>query len=24
LDSDNNLCLYNPEFFQTWKDKMGL
>ena len=24
LDSDNNLCLYNPEFFQAWKDKMGL
>lgn len=24
LDADNNLCLYNPEFFQAWKDKMGL
>ena len=24
LDSENKLCLYNPEFFQTWKDKMGL
>ena len=23
LDSDNNLCLYNPEFFQAWKNKMG-
>lgn len=24
LDSDNNLCLYNPEFFQAWKNKMEL
>lgn len=24
LDSENNLCLYNPAFFQTWKDKMEL
>lgn len=24
LDSENNLCLYNPEFFQSWKDKMGI
>lgn len=24
LDSDNQLCLYAPEFFQNWKDKMGL
>ena len=24
LDAENNLCLYNPEFFQAWKDKMGL
>ncbi len=24
LDNEGNLCLYNPEFFQTWKDKMGL
>lgn len=24
LDSENNLQLYNPEFFQRWKDKMGL
>lgn len=24
LDSDGNLCLYNPEFFQEWKDKMKL
>ncbi len=24
LDSENNLQLYNPEFFQTWKNKMGL
>ncbi|MFP3834261.1 acyl-CoA thioesterase [Chryseobacterium sp. SIMBA_028] len=24
LDSNGSLCLYNPEFFQTWKDKMGL
>ncbi len=24
LDSENNLQLYNPEFFQKWKNKMGL
>jgi acyl-CoA thioester hydrolase len=24
LDSENNLCLYNPEFFQSWKNKMGI
>ncbi|MDH6251310.1 acyl-CoA thioester hydrolase [Chryseobacterium sp. H1D6B] len=24
LDNDGSLSLYNPEFFQTWKDKMGL
>ncbi|ASW75630.1 4-hydroxybenzoyl-CoA thioesterase [Chryseobacterium piperi] len=24
LDSDGNLCLYNPVFFQEWKDKMKL
>ncbi|MDC8105697.1 acyl-CoA thioesterase [Chryseobacterium sp. PTM-20240506] len=24
LDNDGNLCLYNPDFFQKWKDKMKL
>lgn len=24
LDSDGNLCLYAPTFFQEWKEKMGL
>ncbi len=24
LDAEGNLCLYNPEFFQDWKDRMGL
>lgn len=24
LDGDGNLCLYAPEFFQNWKEKMGL
>ena len=24
LDNDNNLCLYYPEFFQAWKNKMEL
>ena len=24
LDTDGKLCLYNPPFFQEWKDKMGL
>ncbi|MBK1895085.1 acyl-CoA thioesterase [Chryseobacterium paridis] len=24
LDNNGNLCLYNPDFFQQWKDKMEL
>lgn len=24
LDNAGNLCLYNPDFFQKWKDKMKL
>lgn len=24
LDNDNNLCLYNPDFFQAWKNKLEL
>ncbi|MDR6921710.1 acyl-CoA thioesterase [Chryseobacterium sp. 2987] len=24
LDNNGGLCLYNPDFFQAWKDKMGL
>jgi acyl-CoA thioester hydrolase len=24
IDTEGNLQLYNPPFFQEWKDKMGL
>ena len=24
LDNEDNLCLYLPEFFQNWKEKVGL